>query len=116
MLPAPAQGAVGIETRAADAATTALVAAIGDMATMACVRAERALLAALNADCHSPMAALAVRDGDGLWLRAALYAADGSAQVHGEARGATGDPDLATALAAELLDRAPPSVRALFDQ
>lgn len=114
MLPAPAQGAVGIETRAADAATTALVTTIGDAPTMACVLAERALLAKLNADCHSPMAALAVIDDGALWLRAALYAEDGSASVQGEVRGAVGDDAVATALAAELLDRAPPAVRALF--
>ena len=113
MLPAPAQGAVGIETRADDAATTALVATIADSPTMACVLAERRLLAALSADCHSPMAALAVPDGDGLWLRAALYAADGAASVIGEARGGL-DGGFAEALAGELIERAPDAVRTLF--
>ncbi len=114
MLPAPAQGAVGIETRAGDAATTALVAAITDAPTMACVLAERALLAAISGDCHSPMAALAVIDDGGLWIRAELYAEDGSENVSGETRGAIGDQDAITALAADLLDRAPVAVRALF--
>ncbi len=114
MLPAPAQGAVGIETRAGDAATTALVRAIADTPTMDCVLAERRLLAALNGDCHSPMAALAVIEDGALWLRAELYAEDGSAWVGGEARGAIGDDGVITGLADDLLDRAPATVRRLF--
>ena len=114
MLPAPAQGAVGIECRADDAAALERLAAIADVTTMACVRAERGLLAALNADCHSPMAALAEPEGDALWLRAALYAADGSESVRGEARGPAGDFSWTAALAADLLARAPAAVRALF--
>lgn len=114
MLPAPAQGAVGIESRVADRDTTALVAAIADRPTMACVRAERALLLALGADCHSPMAALAVIDGDALWLRAELFNADGSAHIVGEARGPVDDLGFARQLAHDLLAAAPEAVRALF--
>jgi len=116
MLPAPAQGAVGIETRLADPATTALVAAIADGPTMACVKAERALLLALGADCHSPMAALGVLEGDSLWLRAELFNADGSAHVAGEARGRVDDLRFARELAHDLLAAAPESVRSLFAQ
>ncbi len=116
MLPAPAQGAVGIETRRADSDTTALVAAIADTSTMACVRAERALLLALGADCHSPMAALAVMEGDTLWLRAELFNADGSAHIAGEARGPANDLRFARELAHDLLAAAPEAVRALFAQ
>ena len=104
MLPAPAQGAVGIEARRADAETRALVAALDDAPTYACVSAERALLAALQANCHSPVAALASKDGS---IRAELFAEDGSAHVAGEGR----DP---TALAGELLGRAPDRIRRLF--
>ncbi|MBX9881497.1 MAG: hydroxymethylbilane synthase [Sphingomonas sp.] len=114
MLPAPSQGAVGIECRAEDARVRPLIAAIADAPTVACVSAERALLAALNADCHSPMAALAVPEGDTLRLRAALYAADGSDSVIGEAHGIPGDFSWTAALAADLLARAPSAVRALF--
>ena len=114
MLPAPSQGAVGIECRAEDTRVRPLIAAIADAPNMACVSAERALLAALNADCHSPMAALAVPEGDTLWLRAALYAADGSDSVIGEAHGIPGDFSWTAALAADLLARAPSAVRALF--
>jgi len=114
MLPAPAQGAVGIECRADDAATHALLAAIDDANTACCVSHERALLAALEADCHSPVAALAVIEGAQVRLRAALYAEDGSATISGERIGGRGDASLARALAAELLADAPPAVRRLF--
>lgn len=114
MPPAPAQGAVGIEARADDGATLALLAAIDDAPTHRCVLAERALLAALNADCHSPVAALATLDGEGLHLRATLYAADGSAAVDGERQSTGDDAAAAQALAADLIARAPASVAALF--
>ena len=76
-----------------------------------CVLAERGLLAALQADCHSPVAALATIAGDALTLRAELLAEDGSAHVAAETRGAVGDDGLAGALARDLLDRAPPAIR-----
>jgi hydroxymethylbilane synthase len=113
MLPAPAQGAVGIEVRADDAAARALLAAIDDPATHACVAAERALLAALRADCHSPVAALASLSGEMLTLRGELLAEDGESQVEGHVEGVAGD-DLGVRLAADLLARAPASVRRLF--
>ena len=104
MLPAPAQGAVGIETRANDTATRALIATLDHAATHSCVLAERALLAALQADCHSPVAALASEDGT---IRAELFAEDGSDHIAGQGD----DP---TALAHDLLARAPAAVRKLF--
>jgi hydroxymethylbilane synthase len=115
MLPAPAQGAVGVEVRADDAQAIAAVAAIGDAATFACVLAERALLASLRADCHSPVAALAALAGETLLLRATLYAEDGSEQASGQVEGALGN-DVGGALAADLLARAPERVRALFGE
>ena len=75
---------------------------------------ERALLAALSADCHSPVAALAVLEGDTVFVRAELFAEDGSAHVGGTARGAVDDGTLAEGLATDLLARAPDSVRRLF--
>lgn len=112
MLPAPAQGVVGIETLA-DGAARPLVAAIDHAPTHAAVATERALLAGLRADCHSPVAALAEWDGDEIVLRAELLTAAGEESVDGSARG--GDPvELGTRLAADLLARAPASIRALF--
>jgi hydroxymethylbilane synthase len=72
------------------------------------------LLAALVADCHSPVAALAVIEDDLVWMRAELFAEDGSAHVTGEIRGALHDGTLAERLAADLLQRAPEPVRRLF--
>ncbi len=112
MPPAPAQGAVGIEVRADDARAVGVVAAIDHPDTHLCVLAERALLAGLGADCHSPVAALASLAGTTLRLRASLIAEDGGQEVSGAAEG-TG-PESGTALAADLLARAPPAIRRLF--
>ncbi|GGO92032.1 porphobilinogen deaminase [Stakelama pacifica] len=114
MLPAPAQGAVGIECRAEDAAMRDLLAAIDHAPTSRCVRAERALLAALGADCHSPVAALATESGSSVQMRAMLYATDGSERVAGDASAGIGDTGFAGALARDLLNRAPPAIRSLF--
>ena len=110
MLPAPAQGAVGIEVRTDDPAAREALAAIDDIATSACVLAERSLLAALHADCHSPVAALATLAGGVLTLRAELLSEDGSFCVEGQASGDNAGPRLA----ADLLARAPAEVRRLF--
>lgn len=112
MLPAPAQGAVGIETLASREDVLALLGAIDDAQTNACVSAERALLAALGADCRSPVAALAVRSGAGLHLRAEILTEDGSMFRAGEAM--LLETEDAAALAHRLLDGAPPELRALF--
>jgi len=113
MLPAPAQGAVGIEVRADDAATRAHVAAIGHAETERCVLTERALLAALKADCHSPVAALATIEPDGVRLRAELLSGDGSDHAAADRHGLT-TPQDAVALADALLCAATPALRALF--
>ena len=113
MLPAPAQGAVGIETRADDETLQVLLGAIDDATTSTCVLAERALLASLGADCHSPVAALATLAGDTLLLRAELLSEDGALHVESYTKGS--DPGIVGAtLARDLLDRAPDAVRRLF--
>jgi hydroxymethylbilane synthase len=113
MLPAPAQGAVGIECRADDAMTAALLAAIDHQATSRTVRCERAFLATLDATCHSPIAALATIAGDSVTLRAELLSEDGGDHVAGDASGPDGDA-LARDLASALLERATPAIRAGF--
>ncbi|WP_404335829.1 hydroxymethylbilane synthase [Sphingomonas sp. MMS12-HWE2-04] len=114
MLPAPAQGAVGIECRAEDAKTCTLLAAIDDIPTHACIAAERALLAALGADCHSPVAALARIEGAILTIEAELLSEDGAHHVHAQIEGGPDDAGLPTAVAQDLLARAPIDVRRLF--
>ena len=114
LIPAPAQGAVGIEARADDHAMLALLAAIDHQPTSRCVMAERALLAALGADCRAPVAALARLDGGEIHLRAEILNEDGSEWEAGEIRFAPDDRDAPARLARQLLDRAAPSVRTLF--
>jgi hydroxymethylbilane synthase len=113
-LPAPAQGAIGIECLAADGATRALLAAIDHGPSRVEVEAERALLAALGGTCHSPVAVLTTSDGGALAMRAALYSADGAERVEGAATFATGDTYAPARLAADLLARAPQAIAALF--
>jgi hydroxymethylbilane synthase len=113
MLPAPAQGAVGIECRANDAMTAALLAAIDHQATSRAVRTERAFLAALEATCHSPIAALATIADDVVTLRAELLSEDGGEHVAGDASGPDGEA-LARDLASALFERATPAIRAGF--
>ncbi|MDP2517223.1 MAG: hydroxymethylbilane synthase [Shimia thalassica] len=78
MLPAVAQGAIGIERRANDANTAELLAAIHDTPTGQRLAAERAFLAALDGSCETPIAALAELDGDTLRLRGEVLRPDGS--------------------------------------
>jgi hydroxymethylbilane synthase len=113
MLPAPAQGAVGIECRADDAMMRGLLGKIDHATTSREVRCERALLAALDATCHSPVAALATIEGDVVTLRAELLSEDGAEHVAADASGPEGEA-LARDLARALLDRAPAAVRAGF--
>lgn len=114
MLPAPAQGAVGIETLGDREDIRLLLAAIDHRETSMAVMAERAFLAALGADCRSPVAALAERDGAGWRLRAEILSGDGrlceadNTVIAGDHVAAAG------ALARTLLDRADPALRALF--
>jgi hydroxymethylbilane synthase len=78
MLPAVGQGAIGIECRADDEGARALLAAIDDPASSACLCAERALLAALDGSCHTPIAGYADLAGGRLCLRALIARPDGS--------------------------------------
>jgi hydroxymethylbilane synthase len=113
-LPAPAQGAIGIECRADDGRARDLLAAIDHAPSRASVMAERALLAALDGNCHSPVAVLTRAEGDMLALRAALFSGDGAERVEGACRFLPGDHGPVTALAADLLARATPGITALF--
>src|SRR5229473_2691892 len=79
ILPAVAQGAIGIESRRDDARVRRYLDAIDHRPTAACVTAERALMAALEGSCRTPMAALAELGAGGvLELRALIIRPDGS--------------------------------------
>jgi hydroxymethylbilane synthase len=77
MLPAVAQGAVGLETRVDDFAMTRLVAPINHQPTALAVAAERAFLAKLDGSCRTPIAGLAELDDDGLLFRGMILTPDG---------------------------------------
>ncbi|MBN8453856.1 hydroxymethylbilane synthase [Accumulibacter sp.] len=92
-LPAPGQGVLGIEVRSARADIAALVAPLNDPVTAHCVRAERAFSRALGGSCQVPLAAHAVPEGDGLWLRGWVATPDGGQMVRGELRGGLTDDE-----------------------
>jgi hydroxymethylbilane synthase len=115
ILPAPAQGAVGIECRADDARAIALLGAIDDGDTSAAVAAERAFTLALGGTCHSPIAALALVDGAMIDFRCEVLSADGAEHVADTARFAVGDLEAPAALARQMLARAPAAIRRLFE-
>lgn len=103
-IPAPGQGIIAIETRAALAGDP-VWAAIDDARAAASFVAERAVVAALGGGCHLPLGAIAVHDGDGLDLRAVVAAPDGSRSIKRSARGAAARPDeLGARVGAELAD------------
>lgn len=102
--PAAGQGALGLQARSDDLRTVRIVSQLNHPATAAAVRAERELLADLDAGCHLPVAALATLQSDGtLRLAAAVAAPDGSRVLRAHA---VGDPDapeeLGTRLAVQL--------------
>lgn len=106
MLPAVAQGAVGVEMRAEDGATAALVAPLNDKPTSVCVAAERAFLARLEGSCRTPISGYAeLRDG-ALRIRGEILSPDGQERhtttFAGEAQAAAG---LGAATASALLER-----------
>ncbi|MEC3912687.1 hydroxymethylbilane synthase [Sphingobium sp. CR2-8] len=115
MLPAPSQGAVGIETLGANAAMVAALAAINDRDTSDAVMTERAVLKGLGGSCHSPIAALARVEDGGLHLIAEIISPDGQETVREVARLTRGDDAAAEAVGRRLLGRASPALRALFD-
>jgi hydroxymethylbilane synthase len=113
-LPAPGQAAIAIECRADDTATRRLLAAIDHAPSRDAVLAERALLAALGGNCHSPIAVLTRAEDGQLVLRAALLSPDGAHRIEGEARFAAGDAAAPARLAADLLAKAPEAIGVHF--
>jgi hydroxymethylbilane synthase len=112
MLPAGCQGIVGIERRAGDARTGAWLDALHDFETGLCAVAERAALAALGGSCHTPVGALAVRDGDTMRLRLKLADPDGSRffeETVSETVRTAADADLLGTAAGETLRRISPA-------
>jgi len=93
ILPAVGQGALAVEIRADDDPVRTLLASLHDPASAACVNAERAMLAALDGSCRTPIAGLAVISRDRIFLRALLLSPDGEAE-----RRASGDAPVTDAV------------------
>ncbi|MGV0341583.1 hydroxymethylbilane synthase [Corynebacterium mastitidis] len=105
LLPAPAQGALAVECRAQDAAAVAALNALEHGESAVRARAERSLLATLEAGCTAPVAAHAVLEGGELALRAGVFALDGSRSLLMERRGTPeGAVDLGVEVARALLE------------
>ena len=77
MLPAPAQGAIGIEIRDADDATRSRLSPLHHEETAVAIAAERAFLNALDGSCRTPIAALAEIDGNVLQFRGEVFTPQG---------------------------------------
>ncbi len=109
VLPAPGQGALAVECRAADTDLVAVVAAaLDDSRTRAAVECERVVLAALEAGCSAPVGALAeIVEGDHgeeLWIRAVALSPDGALSVRRSGSGPADDPvGVGRELAAEMV-------------
>ncbi len=105
-LPAPGQGALGIELVAGDATMAAVVAPLNDPETAHCVKAERAFSRALGGSCQVPLGGYAVMEEGKLWLRGFVATADGQQMVSGEVHGAVGrSPGDDEALGRQLADQ-----------
>jgi hydroxymethylbilane synthase len=97
MLPAPGQGALGVECLAARAEVIELLAPLADSATSACVRAERTVSRVLGGSCTLPLAAFAQmvenRAGNRVRLRALVASSDGRRVLRSELQGEVADPE-----------------------
>ena len=107
MLPAVAQGAIGIERRAADGRAAEMLAAIHDGETGLRLAAERAFLAALDGSCETPIAGLAELHGSTLRLRGEVLRPDGSESISDDQTCPVEDgAELGREMAAKLLEKA----------
>lgn len=108
MLPAVAQGAIGVERRIADDRVEQMLAAIHDRDTGLRLSAERAFLARLDGSCETPIAGLAEIEGEMIRLRGEILRPDGSEAISSDRRGKLADAaQIGTGLAEELLGQAP---------
>ncbi len=107
MLPAVAQGAIGIERRTDDARAAGMLAAIHDVETGQRLAAERAFLAALDGSCETPIAGLAELDGGTIRLRGEILRPDGSESLSDDRSAPVEDgAELGRAMAETLLNEA----------
>lgn len=115
MLPAASQGAVGIDHLTSRDDLAEMFSAINDKPTFTAVMTERAFLEALGGTCQSPVAALAVVEGDMINLSVQIFNADGSHMLNGHIHFAANDDQAPHRLATQMLGDAHPSISALFN-
>ena len=109
MLPAVAQGAIGIERRADDSRTAEMLAAIHHSETGQRLAAERAFLAALDGSCETPIAGLAELEGGTIRLRGEVLRPDGSESLSEDRTALVEDAaELGQDMARSLLSKAGP--------
>jgi hydroxymethylbilane synthase len=114
MLPAPGQGALGVECMADDTDCLQMLKHLDHSDSRSGVMAERAFARALGGSCHSPVGALATVERGQLRLVAEVLSPDGKDRVRDEASFACGQEKPAARLAEEMLERSPDSIRSLF--
>jgi len=109
MLPAIAQGAIGVETRIGDERMASYLSALHDEVTVICVDTERAFLAELDGSCHTPIAGLARLEDGKLHFRGEILRPDGSQFFETDRIGTKNDGiEMGIDAARELLDVAGP--------
>ena len=114
MLPAAAQGAIGIDHLAERGELAVFLQAVNHLATFAAVTAERAFLEALGGNCHSPVAAHATCNAGKIMLRGEILAEDGSERQSDVLEFAADDADGPARLAHALLEQSSERLRHLF--
>jgi hydroxymethylbilane synthase len=106
LVPAPGQGCLALEARADDEATAAAAARLTDRVALTALTAERALVTALDASCHTPIGAYA-RERDGaLRVSAFVGLPDGSHWIRDELDGDLDEPGALGTAVAERLEAA----------
>lgn len=111
MLPAVAQGVIGLEIRAGDEPIASLVAQLNDAASAHAIAAERAFLARLEGSCRTPIAGHAVISGGVVDFRGQLLSPDGTQCYEVSRKGGVDDARaLGLAAADDILSRADSSV------
>lgn len=114
MLPAAAQGAIGIDHLASRGELAVFLQAVNHPATFTAVTAERAFLEALGGNCHSPVAAHATCNADTITLRGEILSEDGSERHSGILEFMSDDHEGPARLAHALLEKSSDRLRQLF--
>jgi hydroxymethylbilane synthase len=105
MLPAPGQGALAVQVRAADPRVEALVARLDDRESRLATGCERGVLEALHGGCQAPVGTWSAWSGETLHVRAIVASFDGSTLVRAQESGRVVDAASARSLAARLAAR-----------